>query len=142
MTRLSRRALTGLLGLALAGTACGSEGSSRASRPAPRATAGPSGGGAGQVTIHLVAFDPGRVEIAAGTAVTWTQEDNASVHTVTSGTVDTDATGATTVHPDGRFDSGQLGEGGTFSFTFQEPGTYPYFCVIHQATMRGEVSVR
>jgi plastocyanin len=94
------------------------------------------------VTIHLVAFNPPKLEVAPGTTVTWTQTDKDAVHTVTSGTVDIDATGATTVHADGRFDSGQLTEGGQFAFTFSQPGTYPYVCVIHQATMRGEVSVR
>lgn len=142
MSRLFRRALTGLLGTVLAAAACSSGNASRGTSASPSPTTGASHGGPNAVTIHLVAFDPPRLEVPAGTTVTWTQTDKGSVHTVTSGTVETDATGATTAHPDGTFDSGQLIEGGQFSFTFAGPGTFPYFCVIHQATMRGEVSVR
>ena len=142
MGRLSRRALPGLLGLALAVTACSSRSTSMGTSASPNRSAGAVPGGPDDVTIHLVAFNPPRLEIATGTTVTWTQTDKDSVHTVTSGIVDTDATGATTVHADGTFDSGQLTEGKQFSFTFSQPGTYPYFCVIHQATMRGEVRVR
>lgn len=145
MARLARRALTGLLGLALAATACSSGSASKGTSASPSpstATASGASGAPNAVTIHLVAFDPPKLEVAAGTTVTWTQTDKDSVHTVTSGTVDTDATGATTPHADGTFDSGPLAEGKQFSFTFSQPGTYPYFCVIHQATMRGEVSVR
>jgi plastocyanin len=148
MARLARRALAGLLGLALAATACSSgstsNGTSASASPSTATASGASGAPAGPnaVTIHLVAFDPPKLEVAAGTTVTWTQTDKDSFHTVTSGTVDTDATGATTPHADGTFDSGQLAEDRQFSFTFSQPGTYPYFCVIHQATMRGEVNVR
>jgi plastocyanin len=94
------------------------------------------------VSIRLVAFSPPKLEVDAGAKVTWTQGDKGSVHTVTSGTVDDDATGATTSQSDGTFDSGELRENERFSFTFLQPGTYPYFCAIHQATMRGEVTVR
>ena len=75
----------------------------------------------------------------AGTTVTWTQED-AGVHTVTSGTV-VQGTGGVTEKPDGTFDSGSIATGNTFEFTFDQAGTYTYFCYIHPATMRGEVRV-
>jgi plastocyanin len=142
MTRSARRALTGLLGLALAATACSSGSTAKETSASPSPNAGTVPGRPGAVTIHLVAFDPAGLEVAAGTTVTWTQTDKDAVHTATSGTVDVDTTGATTVHADGTFDSGELTEGRQFSFTFPQPGTYPYFCVIHQATMRGEVKVR
>ena len=146
MSRLARRApvgLAGLLGLTLVAAGCSSGTAPQGSKASPSPTAAaPAANGPNVVTIHLVAFDPPALEVAPGTTVTWTQTDKGSVHTVTSGTVDTDPTGATTTHADGRFDSGQLAEDKQFTFTFSEPGTYPYFCVIHQATMRGEVRVR
>ena len=43
--------------------------------------------------------------------------------------------------PDGKFDSGQLAKGDEFEFTFEESGTYEYFCEIHPATMSGRVVV-
>ncbi|MGH2720994.1 MAG: cupredoxin domain-containing protein [Actinomycetota bacterium] len=94
------------------------------------------------MAIRLVAFNPEAIDIAAGTTVTWTQADKGSIHTVTSGTVQIDPTGAATTAADGRFDSGQLAGDATFSHAFREPGSYPYFCVVHPATMRGEVTVR
>jgi plastocyanin len=135
------RALPGLLAVVLAGCCSAGGKPNRASAVATPSPTAPAGA-PDAVSIHLVAFDPARLEVAAGTTVTWTQTDEGSIHTVTSGTVETDATGATTADADARFDSGQLTHGERFSFTFSEPGTYPYFCVIHQATMRGEVSVR
>jgi plastocyanin len=69
------------------------------------------------VSITDYAFAPDMLEIAAGTTVTWTNED-AAPHTVTA--------------DDGAFESKVLAdEGGTFSFTFDEPGTYTYHCNIH-----------
>jgi plastocyanin len=94
----------------------------------------------GAVTMQLISFDPETVTVDVGGTVTWTQKDP-GVHTVTSGNVEQGAGGVTTV-PGGRFDSGPLETGRTFTFTFAEPGTYPYFCSVHPATMRGAVQVR
>ncbi len=91
------------------------------------------------VTMQLISFRPEAVTVDAGATVTWTQKD-AGVHTVTSGTVEQAGGGVTKV-ADGRFDSGEITTGGTFTFTFDRPGTYPYFCSVHPATMRGEVRV-
>src|ERR1051325_3848660 len=38
------------------------------------------------------------------------------------------------------FDSGELAPGGTFSFTFDQAGTYPYVCFIHPQ-MQGVIRV-
>jgi len=65
---------------------------------------------------------PYEVTIAVGATVTWSNDD-AAAHTVTSGTP---ADG-----PDGIFDSGLFMSGGTFEFTFEETGTYDYFCMVH-----------
>jgi plastocyanin len=51
--------------------------------------------------------------------VTWRNSDNIA-HTATSNSGD-----ATT------WDSGNIAAGGSFSFTFQNAGTFPYHCTIH-----------
>ena len=96
--------------------------------------AGPalSQGGAGaSAAIRVFQFQPGALEVRAGTRVTWTNQDDIT-HTVTSG-----APGS----PDGRFDVRLAGKGASGSATFSDPGVYPYFCTRHQS-MRGEVVVR
>jgi plastocyanin len=87
-------------------------------------TAGGAGGA--QVVMKNTAFDPATVTIKAGESVTWTNEDPMN-HTVTA--------------DNGEFDSGNLGQGATFSFTFDKAGTYPYHCSIHP-TMKGTVVVQ
>jgi plastocyanin len=92
-----------------------------------------------EVVLQLVAFKPEQLEVKAGTKVTWKQRDPGS-HTVTSGTVEQGPSGVTP-KPDDEFDSGGLATDETFEHTFEEPGTYSYFCSLHPATMRGEIRV-
>jgi len=96
------------------------------------------------VEVRLFAFHPGQLLIAPGTTVTWVNEDDIA-HTVTSGRPGDDlgATGdaADPPEPDGVFDGELEGPGATFSFTFQRPGTYTYYCDIHRG-MHGTVVVR
>lgn len=80
------------------------------------------------------AYDPLTLEIVAGTTVRWTNMDTVA-HTVTSGVSDGSAGSA-----DGRFDSGFLNPGDTFTFTFADAGEYDYFCTPHP-WMRGKVIV-
>jgi plastocyanin len=78
------------------------------------------------------AFAPKDVSIQVGDTVQWTwQGDN---HSVTSGVPG---------NPDGLFDSGVQNTGFTFSFTFNDPGLFPYFCTVHGACcgMVGSVTV-
>jgi len=89
-----------------------------------------SEGGAVQVSIKLFSFNPGVIEVPVGTKVVWTNGD-AIEHSVTSGVPGT---------PGGAFDSGFFTEGQTWSFTFDEPGEYQYFCNRHNF-MRGVVKV-
>jgi plastocyanin len=110
---------------ALAFGGCGDSG------PAPASTADASTGGGAAVAIRVFQFQPSPLEIAAGTAVTWTNRDDI-LHTVTSG-----APGA----KDGRFDGTLSGAGTSYTITFSEPGTYAYFCSRHES-MRGEVRVQ
>ncbi|MFP5331129.1 MAG: plastocyanin/azurin family copper-binding protein [Acidimicrobiia bacterium] len=40
----------------------------------------------------------------------------------------------------GAFDSGTLGNGATFTFTFDSPGTFDYICQIHPS-MKGSITI-
>lgn len=51
-----------------------------------------------------------------------------------------DAIPHTWTSSDGVWDSGSLGQGDTFSFTFEEAGEYPFVCLIH-SSMSGTVTV-
>ena len=91
-----------------------------------------AGGDQSCVTLNNC-FSPNVANIATGDTVTWTNYDS-SEHTVTSGTPSDLQTGTI-------FDSGLIKSGGTFSFTFQNSGTYNYFCQIHP-WMIGTVTVK
>ena len=138
-TSKHRRGSLALALLALALAACGGNGDGNREDTAAGKTETSGSPAANEVVIRLIAFRPESLSVGAGTKVTWKQTD-AATHTVTSGTV-TQGAGDVTTAPDGRFDSGNLARNGTFEFTFEEAGTYPYFCSVHPATMRGEVQV-
>lgn len=96
--------------------------------PAPTATPAPaavvsSSGPATNVNIQDFAHQDLTVQV--GTTVVWTNQDGA---------------GHTTTDTQGLWDSGRLGQGGTFSFTFTEAGVFSYFCSIHRS-MTAEVTV-
>lgn len=131
------KAVLALIFVAILGAGCSSE--SDDSGSASPTTSSASEGAANQVTMKLIAFGPEKLTVSTGSTVSWKQTD-AGVHTVTSGTVEQGGSGVTQ-KPDGRFDSGQLDTDEDFEFTFDTPGTYPYFCEIHAATMRGEITV-
>lgn len=76
--------------------------------------------------IRGMAFTPARIEITAGTTVSWRNEDDVA-HTVTA--------------TDGSWDSGTLAPGATWQRRFDAPGTYPFTCLPHPE-MRGTVVVR
>ena len=76
-------------------------------------------------------YIPYLVTISVGGTVTWTNDDTA-VHTVTSGTV--------TSGPDDIFDSSIVMAGKTFEHTFDDAGTYDYYCTYH-SWMTGRVVV-
>lgn len=82
------------------------------------------------VTVQLFKFRPDRLEIKAGTKVTWTNQDDIG-HTATSGTPES---------PGRAFDLRLNGKGITGSYEFPRPGVFPFFCARHPA-MRGEIHV-
>jgi plastocyanin len=116
---------------AVIASACGSSGTSApAASAAPAAPAAPAAAAAA-TSIDIQGFKfPANIDAAKGTKVTWTNKDSTK-HTVTSGT---------RPNKDGKFD-GQLDAAGTFSFTFTDAGTYPYFCSIH-SSMNGTITVK
>jgi plastocyanin len=81
----------------------------------------------GTATIELknFAFSPQVATVKVGTVVTWINTDNAS-HNVTA--------------DDNSFVSPQLGQNGSFTFTFDQPGTYTYTCTTHPS-MKGTIIV-
>ena len=83
--------------------------------------------GGDDVSVDVVdfAFEPAMTMIEPGTTVTWTNAGDRP-HTVTA--------------DDGSFDSGRLDPGEPFSVTFDEPGTFTYFCGFHPE-MQGTVMV-
>jgi len=86
-----------------------------------------------QVLCKNNRFNPDTLTVSVGTTVTWVNQDG-FIHTVTSGTSPSETSGL--------FDSGNLNGGDTFSFTFDEPGTYDYFCIPHYSFgMIGKVIV-
>ena len=105
---------------------------------------GPSGDVAAEVSMNdQLRYQPAVVTISAGQAVRW-RNPSAVVHTVT---VDpSKAMQADNVRlPSGvaAFDSGDIGPGGSFTWTFREPGEYRYICIPHEgAGMVGTIVVR
>ena len=77
------------------------------------------------VVMESFAFTPAELTVPVGATVTWTNRHGAR-HDVAAA--------------DGTFTSPLFGEGETFSFTFTEPGEYPYVCTIHPG-MEGKIIV-
>ena len=79
-----------------------------------------------------MSFNPDSVSINVGDTVQWNWKS--SPHSVTSG-----APGRP--YNVGNFDSGLQNAPFTFTHTFGEPGTFPYYCTYHGAIMSGVVEV-
>jgi plastocyanin len=94
----------------------------RRSGDAPRATAAADTG----VTISDFQFAPTSVTIDVGDTVTWTN-DGPTPHSATA--------------DDGGFDTGIFDAGQSRSETFDQAGTFAYFCTPHP-NMRGTITVR
>lgn len=114
-----------------------------AATAAGAATTAPQPAEGMKVAVKNIAFKPAEVRVLRSTEVTWTNSDAGVVHTVTSGTAGTNAVPGVSdgeaSKADGTF-NGELPEGGSFSYTFNETGTFDYYCEIHPS-MRGTVVV-
>ena len=75
-------------------------------------------------------YTPSKIMINHGNPVTWVNEDSA-FHSVTSGYYG---------QPSELFDSGYLDPEESFTFIFENVGTYDYFCSLHP-WMKGQVIV-
>ena len=75
-------------------------------------------------------YIPSQIVIKEGKQVTWINKDSA-FHSVTSGFYDV---------PSDLFDSGYLDPSESYTLTFDEVGTYDYFCTLHP-WMNGQVIV-
>jgi plastocyanin len=80
-----------------------------------------------ELKIDNFSFGPMTLTVAAGTTVTWTNNDDVP-HTVVSDDKTT-------------FRSKALDTGDKFSYTFTKPGKYSYFCSVHPK-MTAEVVVQ
>jgi plastocyanin len=106
-----------LAGLAMV-AACGGSSSNNPSGP--------------QVTISDFSFSPSTLSVKAGTTVTWVNQGPMTHNTVS----DTGVWGSANLAPPTGGGGGYGGgtAGGSFTFTFPTPGSYPYHCSLHPPT--------
>lgn len=72
--------------------------------------------GVTHMSMQNVTYQYRSIQVRAGTTVTWTNRDSVP-HSVT--------------FQNGMKDSGLLSQGQSFSYTFNTPGTYQYYCTVH-----------
>lgn len=122
-----------LVALALALAACGGDTSDTTTTAAAETTTTAveettttAAGGGETATITIADFSFGEIPaVSVGDTVV---------------VENTDGAGHTWTARDGTFDSGTLGSGDTFEFTFTEAGEYDFFCQIHPS-MTGTIAV-
>jgi plastocyanin len=122
--------------LLLAGCGTSTSGGANSNTAAPTATAAPAGTTSSNSSVAQVkisetndkyGFAPATLTVAKGTRVEWSNASDAP-HTVTSDSGTTLA--SSLISP----------SGGTFNFTFTQPGTYTYHCTVHPY-MKGTIVV-
>ena len=89
------------------------------------AAAAETGPAPAEIKIDNFSFTPPILTVQPGTKVTWTNRDDIPHNIVSS---------------DQKFKSKPLDTDDAYSFTFNEPGTYQYFCGLHPK-MVGKVVV-
>lgn len=118
MSEKTRLRLLAIAIIAFALTACGGS-SPVAGTPATQdqtAAALTPVSGEAEVIIQMQAFNPRFLTVRVGTTITWSNADIV----------------AHSVHADSEaFRSELLANGQSFSFTFKNPGKYPYYCDPH-----------
>jgi plastocyanin len=97
--------------------ACGTRSSGSATATTTPGASAPAAGTT-TITIKNFGFSPATLTVAAGARVTVHNDDSAT-HTVSA--------------VSGAFNTGEVGPGGTVTFTAPTTaGNYPYVCMIHQ----------
>lgn len=135
MTRRARTALATLVPL-LALTACGG-GEDGGGSAAPQ---GEQKSGGTPVGVKLLKFDPEQAKVAPGGTVTWTLADGIR-HVLVQGTFEEGPDGLrTSEKDDGTFELELAKKGDAVSHTYDEAGTFTYYCTIHKG-MNGSVVV-
>lgn len=92
--------------------------------------------------VFYMSMLPKVVVVKAGESVTWVNKSGFDVHTVTflagkeMSTLTEADMGAVTAesgstYSGGYLNSGIFGDGGTYTLTFDKPGTYEYLCLLH-----------
>jgi plastocyanin len=135
--------------------ACGGTGSV-STAPTPPSSAGQwrlnAGGSSHSEALQGLQFYPSTITIDAGDTVTWTYA-SAEPHTVTflgagqatpPPVTDPSApkpAGGSSYDGSAYTSSGFIALGFSYSLTFTKPGTYRYYCLIHQPEMAGTVVV-
>jgi len=109
---------------AIALTGCGGDDSGSTTSPGSSSTVAAES--TNEVHISDFKFGPESVAVEAGAELTWTNSDD-SPHTATA--------------DDSSFDTGDLDQGDSKSITFDEPGTFSYYCRFHPF-MKATVEVR
>jgi|GEM_PF-187254 len=85
------------------------------------------------VRIYNMFFEPATLTISSGEKVVWINKSNGE-HTSTSGD---------NCAKNGKWNSGYLSEGQSFSYTFDSVGSYNYFCIPHCLSgMKGVIEVK
>jgi len=82
-----------------------------------------------EISLNRMAFFPATLTVKPGTTVKWTNSAVDQIdHAITAN--------------DNSFSAGTLKPGESFSFTFNNPGSYLYFCPLHPDQMRARVEVK
>lgn len=102
--------------------ACGADSEPPSSTPTPLPTSvAPVGGPDVEVGEEIFDFKLRSLTIAQGSIVRWVNQDPFP-HTVTSGAPE---------EPSDLWDSGQIGTGEGFAHTFEQAGTFQFYCTLH-----------
>jgi plastocyanin len=104
------------LGGGLIAAGCGSVSSTSTTGSSVATTSSAVAESTDKIDISNFKFVPEAVTVKAGTKVTWTNSDDAA-HTATA--------------DDSSFDTGDLNQGDSASVTFDQAGTFSYYCRFH-----------
>ncbi|CAG0948439.1 plastocyanin [Methanosarcinales archaeon] len=124
---MKKTLIIGLLVIFVLISGCTTTTTTRPAEPTPGPTTPAQTSTEQQVNIKDFNFVPATAEVPMGTTVTWVNDDN-TPHTVTS--------------VSGSFDSGIIGPGETYSYLFDQAGTFEYSCTNHPTMPHGKVIVR